>query len=106
MMLWGGYTTVTDRMSRDYNVIMKVDLVRIGNSRGIRIPKALIDQCQLGDEVELRLERDRLVITPAHVVRAGWRDAFEKATAEETGPGELLIPDSVANDFDREEWQW
>ena len=43
---------------------MKADLVRIGNSRGIRIPKPLIEQCGLGDTVELRVDQHCLVISP------------------------------------------
>ncbi len=46
---------------------MKTELVRIGNSRGIRIPKPLIEQCGLGNNVELRVENDSLVISPC-----GW----------------------------------
>lgn len=42
-------------MRSDYDVIMKVDLVRIGNSRGIRIPKPLIEQCGLGETVDLSI---------------------------------------------------
>ena len=59
---------------------MKIQLVRIGNSRGIRIPKPVLEQCRLRDAVELRVEKDRLVILPGHRVREGWDDAFRAAT--------------------------
>ena len=47
-------------------------IVRIGNSRGIRVPKLLLDQADLPDEVELRLEPGRLVVTAAKRTRDGW----------------------------------
>lgn len=83
---------------------MRVGLVRIGNSRGIRISKTLIDQCGLGETVKLRVERDRLVIEPDRPVRHGWDAAFQSA-----GPAaedELLLDAAPVNEFDREEWQW
>jgi antitoxin MazE len=83
---------------------MRIELVRIGNSRGIRIPKPIIEQCGLGDTVELRVEKDRLVIAPARGVRKGWKEAFAAA-----GPSrhDRLLLDAVGrNKFDKEEWTW
>jgi antitoxin MazE len=83
---------------------MKVELVRIGNSRGIRIPKPIIDQCGFGDTVDLRVERDCLVIAPDRQPRQGWEEAFQAAgpTTEDQLPLDTIPP----NEFDREEWQW
>ncbi len=50
---------------------MKTKIVRIGNSRGIRIPKPLLEQAGLEDEVELRVIEDSIVIEAAHETRAG-----------------------------------
>ena len=83
---------------------MKVDLVRIGNSRGLRIPKALIDQCGFEDAVDLRVEDGRLVIAPNRPTRQGWREAFRSAPA--AGAQELLLEGALSNPFDREEWEW
>ena len=83
---------------------MKTDLVRIGNSRGIRIPKPLIEQCGLGETVELRLENNCLVISPGRQPRQAWEEAFRAA-----GPSandELLLAKGQPNNFDREEWEW
>jgi antitoxin MazE len=83
---------------------MKVDLVRVGNSRGIRIPKPILEQCGFRDTVELRVENDRLVIAQGHRPREGWEEAFRAA-----GPSvhdELLLDTLPANQFDREEWSW
>ena len=82
---------------------MEIELVRIGNSRGIRIPKPLIEQCGLGDTVELYVERDRLVISPRRRPRQGWKEAFRAAGPPE---GDELLLSGAANDFDHEEWTW
>ena len=55
---------------------MKTNIVRIGNSRGIRLPKSVIDQCRLKDSVELEVEGNALVIRPVHEPRRGWSEAF------------------------------
>ncbi len=82
---------------------MKAELTRIGNSRGIRIPKPLIAQCGLGDVVELRVTPAGLVIAPHRAARSGWRQAFAAA-----GPADdsLLLAEGPANAFDIEEWKW
>jgi antitoxin MazE len=83
---------------------MKAALVRIGNSRGVRIPKPLIEQCGLEDEVELRVENNCLVISPAHRPRLDWGEAFQAAGSGERD--EFLLEDALPTDFDREEWRW
>jgi antitoxin MazE len=82
---------------------MRVGLVHIGNSRGIRIPKALIDQCGFGETVNLRVERDHLIIAPDRPVRDGWAEAFRRAG---TGANDEMLLDTTPNQFDREEWEW
>ncbi len=82
---------------------MRARIVRIGNSRGLRIPKPILDQAGLEDEVELTVEGDRLVIQPAHRPRAGWSAAALQAAAE--GNGALVAP-VLPTRFDREEWSW
>lgn len=83
---------------------MKTELIRIGNSRGIRIPKPLIEECRLGDIVELRVENERLIIAPNKPPRQGWDKAFREARGPE--PDELLLEGIVPNKFDSKEWQW
>lgn len=83
---------------------MKTELVRIGNSRGVRIPKPLIAQCGFGDTVELRVENDCLVISQDRRPREGWEGAFRAAgVATEV---ELLLETVEPNEFDHKEWQW
>jgi antitoxin MazE len=83
---------------------MKIELVRIGNSRGIRIPKPLIEQCGFGDEVDLRVENDSLIISPPRLPREGWEAKF-RAAASAT-PDEDLLGTAGGNEFDRKEWRW
>ena len=58
---------------------MKVSLIAIGNSRGIRLPKAVLEQCGFGDSAEMTVERGRVVLSPSKKARAGWAEAFAKA---------------------------
>ena len=81
---------------------MRIALVRIGNSRGIRIPKPVIEQCGFGDTVELHVEQDGLIITQDRPPRQGWREAF--AGAGSSGPDRLLLA-LPPNEFD-DEWTW
>ncbi len=82
---------------------MRIELVRIGNSRGIRIPKLLIEQCGLGDRVDLRVENHCLIISSAHLPRQSWTEAFR--TAGPARQSKLLLA-AEGNEFDRSEWEW
>jgi len=84
---------------------MKSRIVRIGNSQGIRIPKLLIEQSGLGEEVEISVEDNRLVIGPASQPREGWAEAFrEMAQAGGDRWVDGYEPPSTA--WDEEEWEW
>jgi antitoxin MazE len=78
---------------------MKTRLVNMGNSRGVRLPKPIIKQLELEDEVELTLKPEGLLITPVRSARAGWAEAA--ASAQEPP----LLPE-LPNRFDEEEWTW
>jgi antitoxin MazE len=79
-------------------------LVKIGNSRGIRVPKSLIEECGLGDEVELTVEEGALVVRPVDDPRAGWEEAFRRMA--ERGDDKLIDGDWPATEFDKSEWEW
>ena len=78
---------------------MKTRLVSMGNSRGVRIPKPMIEQLGLGDEVELQVREGALVIAPVRAPRAGWAEAAAKASKE-------LLDPAVPTHFDETEWRW
>jgi antitoxin MazE len=83
---------------------MKTELVRIGNSRGIRIPKPIIEQCGFGQSVELRVENDRLIVAHPRTPRQGWDEAFRAAGS--SNHDDLLLKDIAPNEFDRTGWKW
>lgn len=82
---------------------MKTKIVRIGNSRGVRIPKPLLEQAGLEEEVILRVVEDGIVIESAKKPRAGWADAAR--TLSDRGEDRLL-DEVVLTDFDESEWVW
>jgi antitoxin MazE len=85
--------------------VIKSRIVKIGNSQGVRIPKLLLEQSNLGEEVELVLEENQIIVRPVQHVRQGWDEAF-KAMGER-GDDELLDDEAlVSNDWDEEEWEW
>ena len=84
---------------------MKVNVVRIGNSQGIRIPKTILQQCQLTDALELEVQGNRLVLRSASRPRAGWEDAFRRMHTHRDDA--LLDQESLpAIKWDRTEWRW
>jgi len=84
---------------------MKARLIKIGNSRGIRLPKALIEQAGLGTQVELEVEQDKIIIRAATHPRAGWAESFR--LMHERGDDALIDgPLPSLTMFDEEEWEW
>lgn len=81
---------------------MRTRLIRIGNSRGVQIPEALIEKAGLGDVVELEFVSDKIVLRRVTESRAGWAEAAAKLAA---GDDELLDP-WVPTHFDDDEWSW
>ena len=81
----------------------KTGIVNIGNSRGIRVPKVLLEQAQLPDEVELHAEPGRLVIPAMRRPRTGWTKA---ARAMRERAHDALLDARTPTLFDREEWEW
>ena len=83
---------------------MRARVIKIGNSQGLRIPKTLLEQTGIRDDVELEVENDQIIIRPVGNVRDGWDRAF-KAMAER-GDDNLLIEDETTSSWDEEEWRW
>ena len=82
---------------------MKTRLVRIGNSRGVRLPKPLIEEAGLTEEVEIRAGNGQIVIARAVPPRAGWTEAARNL--RERDEDRLLEP-PTATRFDDGEWKW
>jgi antitoxin MazE len=84
---------------------MRARVVKIGNSQGIRIPKTVLDQTGILDDVELEVERNQIVIRPISNPRRDWENAF-KAMAD-SGDDALVNGNvNISHSWDEEEWQW
>ena len=84
---------------------MKTRIVRIGNSQGIRIPKPLLEEAGLPEEVELEVEDGTILIRSPMRPREGWAAAFQSMT--KAGDDQLLDEDAVQSSlWDDGEWEW
>ena len=78
-------------------------LIQIGNSRGVRIPKPLIEEAGLQDEVRLTVVESGIMIEGSSTPRAGWEEtAREMRERGEDG----LVDEPVPSNFDESEWVW
>ncbi len=85
---------------------MTTKVIKIGNSKGIRIPKHILDESGLEDEVEIEVKNDRIILKPASKVRENWESAFQKMS--KNGDDVLLDKEYLeySNSWDNEEWEW
>ena len=83
---------------------IKTRIVRIGNSQGIRIPKLLLEQTDIGTEVELEVHEDRIVIRSSKSSRYGWEEQFQ--IMAEHGDDYLLDEPVQLTSWDEEDWEW
>ncbi len=84
---------------------MVTRIVRIGNSRGIRIPKAMLEQFGFAEAVELQAKGGALILRPLKATRPGWAEAFERMAS--SGDDHLVHEDApTMTKFDAEEWEW
>lgn len=82
---------------------MKTRLVRIGNSRGVRLPKAIIAQAGLTEDVELGVRNGAIVITRATSTRSGWADAARQMRQRDE---DRLFDPPTPTRFEEKEWEW
>ena len=81
---------------------MRARVVKIGNSKGIRLPKPLLDQTGIMEDVDLEVENNSIIIRPVSRPRSGWENAFR--TMSEEGDDELAIGDeNISHPWDEEE---
>ncbi|MHB8930946.1 MAG: AbrB/MazE/SpoVT family DNA-binding domain-containing protein [Melioribacteraceae bacterium] len=85
---------------------MKTKVVKIGNSRGIRIPKSLIDESGLKSEVDLEVLDGQIIIKSISQSRESWDSSFKKMAKNKDDI--LLDSDTLARQstWDKEEWEW
>ncbi len=85
---------------------MKTKLIRIGNSQGVRIPKPLIEESGLSEEIEMILRDNEIVLRPAEETRENWDEAFEEMAQK--GDDKLLDQKDIErpSEWDETEWTW
>jgi antitoxin MazE len=84
---------------------MKLKIVAIGNSRGVRLPKPLLEQAGIEEEVEVEADGNTLILRSVKKApRQGWEKAFQ--VMSEQGDDELLDSKSGASAWDQEDWEW
>jgi len=81
---------------------MKASIITIGNSRGLRLPKPILEQCGFENEVEIEVRNNELIIRRARQPRHDWEESF-KAMAEK---GDDLLMEFPEGRWDEEEWEW
>jgi len=83
--------------------LLKITIRQIGNSKGVVIPKAILEQVGLNDAVEMSVEGERLVLSkPKNQVRINWAD--DAKSISKSGEDNLVLGD-FANEDDGD-WVW
>lgn len=85
---------------------MILNIVKIGNSKGVRLPKALLDGIT-ADKVVAERKGDSIILRPSNP-REGWVEQIKKVHFEEENKtdDDLSMLENITNDFDDEEWTW
>ncbi|MCG9910707.1 MAG: AbrB/MazE/SpoVT family DNA-binding domain-containing protein [Flavobacteriales bacterium] len=81
---------------------MEISIIKIGNSRGFRLSKSILDRYNISDKVELILEKGQIVLRPVNKPRKGWDEAFSKM--HQNGDDQLQI-DDVFEDESQKDWR-
>ncbi len=80
---------------------MDISVISIGNSKGIRLTKTILEKYNISDTVELILEKGYIILKPKQEPRKGWEKSFKKM--HENGDDELITTD-IFEDENFEEW--
>lgn len=80
---------------------METSIIKIGNSKGLRLSKTILEKYNIKDKVEIILEKGHIVLKPVETPRKNWEKQFKKMA--ESGDDALLIND-VFEDETLEEW--
>jgi len=80
---------------------MKTGIIKIGNSKGLRLSKTILEKYSIGEEVELILEKEHIIIKAIEEPRKNWDEAFKKM--HEKGDDKLIM-DDIFEDEEFEEW--
>ena len=78
---------------------MEADIIRIGNSKGIRIPASMLKQCGIDKKVIIKVDGNTIMLTPARVPRQGWEDAFKKAATRIHEDDPVIYDDTIGSTY-------
>jgi antitoxin MazE len=81
---------------------MRAQIIRIGNSQGLRIPKVLLEDAKISGDVELEVCSEGILIRNISKPRSGWDDAFKKLSDADDD----AVPVGATSAFDEKEWHW
>jgi antitoxin MazE len=83
---------------------MVIQLIKIGNSKGIILPKTILTQMHISNEIVLETVDDAIIIKPSKANnRDNWEEAFKKLMPEKKQKTTSTI---ITNKFDEQEWEW
>ena len=82
---------------------MKAHIIQIGNSQGIRIPKALLEETKITGEIELEVHPEGILIKNIKKPRSDWDERFRMATEFDD---DLSSHGRIPTEFEKGEWQW
>lgn len=80
---------------------MEISIIKIGNSKGFRLPKAILEKYNISDKIELILEKGQIILRPISEPRKNWDKAFKKMN--DAGDDQLLF-DDIFDDENFDEW--
>jgi antitoxin MazE len=83
---------------------VKGRIIKVGNSQGIRIPKLLLEQSGISENVEIEVRDNQIVITAASGARTGWAEAFARISSNEDE--DISLDNVIATTWDEEKWEW
>ena len=83
---------------------IKTRIIKIGNSQGIRIPKAILESCRLSGSVNLEIDDGKIVLSPSETQRIGWEESFKAMAGN--GDDTMLLDDAVSPSAEDADWTW
>ena len=81
---------------------MLADVVRIGNSKGIRLPAYILKECNITDMVEMEIKDGKIIIIPIEQPRKGWDEKFKEM--HKSGDDKVILDENP--DTNLEDWEW
>ena len=82
---------------------IRTSIIKIGNSQGVRLPKALLAISGIENDVEIAVTKGGIIIRPAKKARQGWSKHFEAMACY---GDDLLLNDRIPTEWDEADWEW